>query len=64
MTELTDWDLYRKCSQVCGAETGQPCFSRNGKVVEGRPDGVRTELKVPHTTRKMRSRAARSRAAS
>lgn len=45
---------YRKCSQVCGAELGKPCVSRSGRVVAGRPDGVRTVLLVPHKSRKRR----------
>jgi hypothetical protein len=54
--DVTDWNLYRKCSQVCGAEIGQPCVSRSGRIVEGRPDGVRTVLAVPHVSRKRRVR--------
>ena len=53
---MTDWNLYRKCSQVCRAEIGQPCISLSGKIVEGRPDNVRTELTVPHKARKLRTR--------
>ena len=49
-----DWDEYRKCSQVCRAETGEPCFSLSGTIANGRPDGVRTYLALPHTTRKRR----------
>ena len=52
--EPTDWGRYRKCSQACGAEMGKPCVSRSGRVVAGRPDGVRTELAVPHKARKLR----------
>lgn len=49
-----DWDEYRKCSQVCGADIGQPCTSLSGRVVDGRPDGVRTPLDRPHIARKKR----------
>lgn len=48
------WDDYRKCSQVCRAATGDPCFSLNGKIVNGQPDGVRTPLDEPHKSRKRR----------
>lgn len=47
-------DDYRACSQVCRAPLGQPCISLSGKVVDGRPDGVRTELAKPHKARKLR----------
>lgn len=58
--EPIDWNAYRKCSQVCRAETGEPCYSLSGAVVGGRPDGVRTYLVVPHAARKRRTgRAAR-----
>jgi hypothetical protein len=53
MAEI-DWDDYRKCSQICGAEIGEPCTSLSGRVVGGRPDGVRTPLKAAHRTRKLR----------
>lgn len=55
---MTNWKLYRKCSQVCRAESGQPCVSRSGRIVAGRPDGVRTALLVPHESRKMKTKAA------
>jgi hypothetical protein len=55
MTDLTDWNLYRKCSQVCRAEIGQPCISLSGRIVNGRPDGIRRELSVPHPSRKRRT---------
>lgn len=53
--EDTDWDLYRKCSQVCRAAIGEPCFSLSGRIVGGRPDEVRTPLAVPHVSRKRRT---------
>lgn len=53
---LTNWDLYRKCSQICRAEIGQPCVSRSGRIVNGQPDGVLTALAVPHKARKIRTR--------
>ena len=49
-----DWNAWRHC-QVCGAERGQPCVSRSGKVVDGRPDNARTELARPHLARKERT---------
>lgn len=53
-----DWNEYRKCSQVCRAPSGEPCFSLSGTVVNGRPDGVRTHLALPHVSRKRRVRRA------
>jgi len=55
----TDWDAYRKCSQVCGVETGQACVSLSGTIAGGRPDGVRTELARPHRSRKLRTRGVK-----
>jgi hypothetical protein len=52
----TDWSAYRKCSQICGMPTGQACVSVSGTIVGGRPDGIRTELAVPHRARKLRTR--------
>lgn len=52
--EPVDWSAYRKCSQICRAEIGEPCFSMSGKIVGGQPDGVRTELAAPHKARKRR----------
>jgi hypothetical protein len=57
--ELTDWTQYRKCSQICRAPIGRPCVSMSGKVVGGQPDGVRTELTVPHKARKLRTSGRR-----
>jgi hypothetical protein len=56
MAELIDWNDYRKCSQICRAKIGEPCFSLNGTVVNGQTDGVRTPLAVPHKARKRRKR--------
>lgn len=50
-----DWDDFRKCSQVCRAPIGKPCFSLSGTIRNGRPDGIRTELDHPHSTRKRRT---------
>jgi hypothetical protein len=50
----TDWNDYRKCSQICRAETGEPCTSTSGKIVGGQTDGVRTPLAAPHKARKLR----------
>lgn len=51
---MIDWSAYRKCSQVCRAETGQPCFSLSGTIANGQADGVRTVLDKPHNARKRR----------
>jgi formylmethanofuran:tetrahydromethanopterin formyltransferase len=51
----TDWSRYRACSQVCRAEIGKPCFSRSGRVVDGRPDQAVTLLDQPHKARKLRT---------
>ena len=56
MDKIIDWHGYRKCSQVCGMPTGKPCVSLSGTVVGGRPDGIRTELAIPHKARKLRTR--------
>lgn len=53
---MTDWSAYRKCSQVCRAPMGEPCFSLSGRIANGRPDGVRTLLDTPHKARKLRTR--------
>lgn len=53
---LTDWSAYRACTQVCRAPIGKPCVSLSGRIVGGRPDGVRTELTIPHKARKLRTR--------
>lgn len=50
-----DWSEYRKCSQVCRAEIGEPCFSLSGTVAAGRPDGVRNYLAHPHLSRQRRT---------
>lgn len=45
---------YRKC-QICGALLGKKCRSRSGRIINGRPDGVITELPGPHHARKRRT---------
>jgi hypothetical protein len=52
---VVNWDDYRKCSQVCGAEIGEPCVSQSGRVVNGRPDRIVTVLTKPHVSRKRRT---------
>ena len=52
----TDWNDYRKCSQVCRAEMGQPCFALSGRIVDGQPDRVFTPLLFPHASRRRRAR--------
>lgn len=46
---------YRKCP-ICGALLAKRCRSRSGRIVDGRPDGVSTELGTPHIARKRRTR--------
>jgi hypothetical protein len=53
--EAIDWSAYRACA-VCKAILGEPCVSRSGRVVGGRPDGVRTILTHAHVCRKLRTR--------
>jgi hypothetical protein len=53
---MINWDDYRKCSQICGMPTGQACVSVSGTIAGGRPDGIRTELDMPHQSRKRRTR--------
>jgi len=53
-TETTDWSKYRACP-VCKVALGMPCVSLSGRVVNGRPDGVRTVLPIPHTIRPLRT---------
>lgn len=54
---VTDWDLYRKCSVICRAEIGEPCFTTSSRIVNGQPDRVRTVLERPHSSRKLRVRS-------
>lgn len=49
---------YRACP-VCRVKLGEKCISLSGKVVNGRPDQVRTELDKPHVMRKRRTRKGR-----
>lgn len=53
----TDWTAYRACP-VCKTSLGDRCFSRSGRVVDGRPDGAHTFLDRPHRARKLRTRKA------
>jgi len=53
---MIDWNDYRKCSQICGMPTGKACVSMSGTIVGGRPDGIRTELLIPHKARKLLTR--------
>jgi hypothetical protein len=47
---------YRKCSQVCRAEIGSPCYTVSGAIVNGQPDYARTPLyDEPHHARKLRT---------
>lgn len=54
VADPVDWSTYRKCSG-CLAEIGEPCRSRSGWIVGGRPDGVVTELEQPHVSRPLRT---------
>lgn len=49
-----NWLEYRKCG-ICMVGTGNPCVSRSGRIVDGQPDGIRTELKAPHKGRRLRT---------
>jgi hypothetical protein len=53
---VTDWTKYRKCIRVCRASIGEPCFTPSGRIVNGRPDQVRTVLEAPHASRLLRGR--------
>jgi hypothetical protein len=53
------WAEYRACP-ICRSASGVACCALNGAVVGGVPDGVRTDLRVPHAARQRRtSREAR-----
>jgi hypothetical protein len=52
--EAVDWGAYRAC-RVCRVELGRPCRSASGRVVDGRPDGIATELEHPHVARERRT---------
>lgn len=52
--QTAGWFAYRKCF-VCHAEIGEPCRSRSGRVVDGRPDGVVTYLERAHNSRRLRT---------
>jgi len=54
--DVTDWNLYRKCTQVCRAQIGEPCITLSGRIIDGRPDGIRHAMLVPHKSRKLRTR--------
>lgn len=53
MTEPTDWMAYRKCP-ICRRVCGEPCYSTSSRIIDGQPDGVRTDLEVPHVARRLR----------
>lgn len=53
---VTDWDRYRRCIRICLAPIGEPCFTTSGRIVNGRPDRVRTPLEAPHPSRLLRGR--------
>jgi hypothetical protein len=50
-----DWSQYRACG-ICKVRLGEPCISLSGRVVDGRPDGVRTVLTRAHGGRRPRRR--------
>lgn len=50
-----DWDVYRACT-TCGAQTGEPCRARSGRVEGGRPDGAAEVLTHAHAAREVRVR--------
>lgn len=49
---------YRACG-ICKTPLGQKCRSLSGRIIDGRPDGVATELDHPHKARKRRTRRVR-----
>jgi hypothetical protein len=49
-----DWSAYRACP-VCRVPMGAACRSASGRVVDGHPDGISTELEHAHAARKRRS---------
>jgi len=51
---VVNWDAYRQCDG-CRANTGEPCISLSGKVVNGHPDGCETPLERPHKSRRLRA---------
>jgi hypothetical protein len=59
-----DWELYQKCSQVCGAGQGEPCIDQaSAHPIAGRPGAVRLTTRAaaaPHSPRKLRAAAARA----
>lgn len=52
-----DWLAYRRC-RICQAVTGRPCTSHSREIIDGQPDGVRTDLDRPHKGRRLRVRRA------
>ena len=51
--KATDWTAYRKCT-TCLAETGQPCRTQSGLIVDARPDGIPFDMPIPHVYRRAR----------
>jgi len=45
---------YRKCT-TCQQGSGAGCVAQNGRVVGGRPDGIRVLLPRPHVARRRRA---------
>lgn len=44
---------FRKCT-TCQQATGAGCVAQSGRVVGGRPDGIRVLLPRPHVARRRR----------
>jgi hypothetical protein len=51
-----DWSAYQKCTEVCGAELGQPCRELTGYTANsGSGAVVVVDADRPHTGRKRRA---------
>lgn len=51
-----DWSAYQKCTEVCGAELGQPCRELTGYTANsGSGAVVVVDAARPHTGRKLRT---------
>ncbi len=51
---VTNYLLYRKCP-ICQRASGNPCRSASGRIVDGQPDGIPTDLEYPHKARRLRT---------
>lgn len=51
------WEDYRKCTEVCQAEAGEPCRTQSGYGVmrDGTPYYPVVAADAPHSSRKLRT---------